>query len=277
MIKQNAHKYSVSAMCRVLNVSRSTYYYESDPRPVDDSVEEAVIKIFESNRRVYGTRKIKVELKKLGMVVSRRRIGRLMKQNGLVSVYAVAQYKVHRTTCNESEIQNELNREFERETPLEAVVSDLTYVRVAGRWNYVCVLIDLFNREIIGHSCGQAKNANLVYQAFAKVKTNLFNVQLFHTDRGNEFKNKLIDEVVHTFGIKRSLSMKGCPYDNAVAESTYKLIKTEFAKNRYFESIEHLRKELDDYVRWFNEKRIHSTLGYLSPTEYKRVTLKKIV
>lgn len=264
-------------MCRVLNVNRSTYYYESRPRPIDNLVEEAIIKIFENNRRVYGTRKIKVELKKLGMVVSRRKIGRLMKKNGLVSVYTVAQYKVHKTTCNESEIQNELNREFERETPLEAVVSDLTYVRVAGQWNYVCVLIDLFNREIIGHSCGQAKDATLVYQAFVKVKANLFNIQFFHTDRGNEFKNKLIDEVIRTFGIKRSLSMKGCPYDNAVAESAYKLIKTEFARNRNFESIEHLRKELDEYVIWFNEKRIHSTLGYLTPAEYKRLVLKKIV
>ena len=264
-------------MCKVLNVSRSTYYYESKPRSVDNSVEEEVVKIFENNRRVYGTRKIKVELQKLGMVVSRRRIGRIMKDNGLVSVYTVAQYKVHKTTCNEAEIHNELNREFERETPLEAVVSDLTYVRVAGRWNYVCVLIDLFNREIIGHSCGQAKDANLVYQAFARVKANLYNIQLFHTDRGSEFKNHLIDEVIETFGIKRSLSMKGCPYDNAVAESTYKIIKTEFARNSIFDSIEQLRKELDEYVRWFNEKRVHSTLGYLSPAEFKRMALKKIV
>jgi len=260
VIRQNVHKYSVSAMCRVLNVRRSTYYYESNPRPVDDCVEEAVVKIFESNRRVYGTRKTKVELKKQGMVVSRRRIGRLMKENGLVSVYAVAQYKVHKTTCNESKTQNELNREFERETHLEAVVSDLTYVRVSGRWNYVCVLIDLFNREIIGHSCGEEKDAKLVYRAFARVKANLYNIQLFHTDRGSEFKNHLIDEVIQTFGTKRSLSMKGCPYDNAVAESTYKLIKTEFARNSNFESIEQLRIELDEYVKWFNEKRVHSTL-----------------
>ncbi len=126
-----------------------------------------------------------------------------MKKNGLVSVYTVAQYKPHKTSCNESAIKNELNREFQKEVPLEAVVSDLTYVRVVGRWNY------LFNREIISHSCGQAKDAKLVYQAFAKVKGNLFDIQLFHTDRGCEFKNQLIDEVITTFGIKRSLSMKG--------------------------------------------------------------------
>lgn len=277
MIRQNAHKYSVSAMCKVLQVNRSTYYYESKPTLSNNSIEEAVIEIFENNRRVYGTRKIKVELKKLGMVASRRRIGRLMRQNGLVSAYTVAHYRPHKTRCNESEIQNELKREFNKETPLEAVVSDLTYVRVAGRWNYICLLIDLFNREIIGHSCGPVKDANLVYQAFAKVKANLYNIQLFHTDRGSEFKNQLIDDVVKTFGIKRSLSMKGCPYDNAVSEATYKLIKTEFCRNRYFQNVEHLRKELDEYVRWFNDERIHSTLGYLSPNEYKNKSLKEIV
>lgn len=264
-------------MCRVLNVNRSTYYYESKPQPIDDSVEEAIVKIFESNRRVYGTRKIKVELEKMGMIVSRRRIGRLMKENGLVSVYTVAQYKPHKTTCNESKIKNELNREFQRETPLEAVVSDLTYVRVAGRWNYICLLIDLFNREIIGYSCGQAKDAKLVQQAFARVKGNLFNIQLFHTDRGKEFKNHLIDEVIDTFGIKRSLSMKGCPYDNAVSEATYKVIKTEFVRNRQFETLDDLKMELEQYVKWFNEKRIHSTLGYLSPLEFKFKALKNIV
>lgn len=117
MIRQNAHKYSVSAMCRVLQVNRSTYYYESTSRTVDNEVEQAVIDIFESNQRVYGTRKIKVELKKLGMTVSRRRIGRLMKKNGLVSVYTVAQYKPNKTACNESEVQNELNREFKKKHP----------------------------------------------------------------------------------------------------------------------------------------------------------------
>ena len=269
MIRQNAHKYSVSAMCAVLQITRSTYYYEATPRPINNTVEAAVVKIFEDNRRVYGTRKIKVELNKLGMVISRRRIGSLMKKNGLVSAYTVAQYKVHQSACNEAEVPNALNRQFQKQTPLEAVVSDLTYVRVAGKWNYICLLIDLFNRKIIGHSCGPAKDANLVFRAFSKVKGNLNNIQLFQTDRGREFKNDLIDKVIETFKIKRSLSMKGCPYDNAVSEATCKLVKSEFVNHRYFQTLEQLKSELDQYVHWFNEKRIHSTLGYLSPYQFK--------
>lgn len=264
-------------MCKVLQVPRSTYYYESKANEVPDDITPKVIGIFKASRSNYGTRKIKIELQKLGFVVSRRKIGRIMKAQGLVSKYTVAQYKPHIDKCNESKVSNELNREFNTQAPYAAVVSDLTYVRVKNQWNYVCVLVDLFNREIIGYSAGPNKDANLVYRAFASVKNRLDAITLFHTDRGNEFKNKLIDEVLETFKIKRSLSLKGCPYDNAVAEATFKIIKTEFTKGYHFESLEELQLQLADYVNWFNNIRIHSTLGYLSPREFKEHNLKKTV
>ena len=100
-------------------------------------------------------------------------------------------------------------------------------------------------------------------------------IQIFHTDRGNEFKNKLIDEVVNAFNIKRSLSHKGCPYDNAVAEATYKIIKTEFAFNRIFDNLEDLKIQLANYVYWFNHKRINSSLNYMSPVEYSQLFSSK--
>jgi putative transposase len=277
VIKQNQHKYSISAMCKVLKISRSTFYYESQMNASSDELSEAINVIFKESKNNYGTRKIKEELRKQDIIVSRRRIGRIMKELGIVSTYTVAQFKVHKSTFNEDLATNELNREFDNKTPLAAVVSDLTYVRVNHKWNYICILIDLFNREIIGYSAGAYKDAGLVYKAFSSIKTNLKNISLFHTDRGNEFKNNLIEEVLQTFEIKRSLSMKGCPYDNAVAEATFKIIKTEFVRNYHFENLEELNVELTDYVNWFNKKRIHSTLCYLSPLEYKLAHLKKTV
>ena len=131
-----------------------------------------------------------------------------------------------------------LNRQFQQEEHLAVVVSDLTYVRVNGKWQYVCLVVDLFHREIIGHRAGKHKDAQLVHHAIASVQGNLNDIQMFHTDRGNEFKNKLIDEALTAFQIKRSLSLKGCPYDNTVAESTVKIFKTEFIQNRHFESLE---------------------------------------
>ncbi|MBM7561123.1 transposase InsO family protein [Fusibacter tunisiensis] len=83
--------------------------------------------------------------------------------------------------------------------------------------------------------------------------------------------------MIETFDIKRSLSQKGCPYDNAVAEATFKVFKTEFSNRYIFKSLDELSIELADYVNWYNNIRIHSTLGYLTPVEFKRNTLKKIV
>ena len=132
------------------------------------------------------------------------------------------------------------------------MVSDLTYVRVEKSWHYICLFVDLYNREIIGHSAGPNKDAQLVYQALSTVKADLRQIQLFHSDRDNEFKNKTTDEALDTFQINRSLSMKGCLYDNAIAEATFKIIKTEFVKGRYFENLDQLKLELDDYVHWLN-------------------------
>ncbi|GAA0293303.1 putative transposase [Gracilibacillus halotolerans] len=271
MVRHNRHKYSVSAMCAVLQLPRSTYYYEAKIRDnQDEELTALIVKIFKDSRNIYGQRKIKKELQKQGWTVSRRRIGRIMKEQGLVSKYTVAQFKLRKTTVNESEVGNVLNREFNQDKELKVIVSDLTYVRVKQNWHYICVLVDLYNREIVGYSAGPNKSAELVQRAFSAVKYNLNRLELFHTDRGSEFKNKLIDEALETFGIARSLSEKGTPYDNAVAEATFKTIKTEFVSGRVFESQRELDLELFDYVNWFNNIRIHGSLDYLTPNEYKR-------
>jgi putative transposase len=277
VIKANAHKYSVSAMCRVLQVNRSTYYYEAKQKADESDLTDDIKDIFRASRNNYGTRKIKHELKTLGKQISRRRIGRIMKQEGLVSNYTKAQYKPKKDTCNESKVKNVVNRKFQNQPYRNVVVSDLTYVRVGKTWNYICVLVDLYNREIIGCSAGAHKTAELVKQAFATMEGSLKDIQIFHTDRGNEFKNKLIDETLEAFEIKRSLSHKGCPYDNAVAEATFKIIKTEFVWNETFQSLKELKMKISDYVNWYNHCRIHSSLGYLTPIQYRENNLKNFV
>ena len=231
-------------------ITMPTFLESVQKKAVDTALSKEIDRIFKSSRNNYGTRKIKKELAKLPEPkhVSRRRIGRLMQEIGLV--------------------KNELKREFNQTEELAVIVSDLTYVRVGKKWRYVCLFVDLFNREIIGFSAGENKTADLVYQAIASIQANLNDVKMFHTDRGKEFDNKLISEALETFGIQRSLSVKGCPYDNAVAEAMFKVFKTEFANQANFTSL-----ELSDYVHWFNNIRIHGTLGYLTPVEFKQQPL----
>lgn len=264
-------------MCRVLKVNRSTYYYEAKARPDESELTSDITEIFKASRHNYGTRKIKKKLEEQGKKISRRRIGRIMKQEGLVSNYTTAQFKPQKDTCNESKVKNLLDRKFQEQEYRNVVVSDLTYVRVGLKWNYVCVLVDLFNREIIGYSAGEHKTAELVKQAFQSVEGNLEEIRLFHTDRGNEFKNHMIEEMLEAFHIERSLSHKGCPYDNAVAEATFKIIKTEFIWNERFQDLAELKLKLWDYVNWYNNHRIHSSLGYQTPVQYRENNLKKVV
>jgi transposase InsO family protein len=198
-----------------------------------------------------------------------------MKEKGLVSTCTVAQYKPHKAACNEATTTDVLDREFQQTEAKRFVVSDLTYVKVQNKWHYICVLIELFN--ILGHSAGSHKDAALISRAFATVQGDLRQIQWFHTDRGSEFKNEKMDKLLETFEIGRSLIIKGCPYDNAVAEATYKVMKTEFVNQMEFQSFHHLEIELYDYVNWFNKHRIHGTLGYMTPVQYRQEALKKAV
>ena len=169
---------------------------------------------------------------------------------------------------NNDPIPNKVERQFGERKPLEVVVSDLTYLKCAGRWHYLCLLLDLHGRKIIGSAVGRQKDAKLVRTAFYGVQADLRKIGIFHTDRGSEFKNQVIDEIIKAFGITRSLSAKGNPIDNAVAESMYNIVKTEFAFGEEFADLDELELKWFDYVNWYNNVRIHGSLNYLTPNEF---------
>lgn len=153
------------------------------------------------------------------------------------------------------------------------LAADLTYVRAGGSWCYVCLLVDLCNREIVGSSCGRRKDARLVKAAFSNVDFPLDEVEMFHSDGGSEFCNAEIDALLSAFGIERSVSRPGNPHDNAVVESTNRVLKRELVRGRPFASEEHLRTELFDWVNWYNNCRLHSTLGYMTPVGFREAGL----
>lgn len=175
--------------------------------------------------------------------------------------------------AHEADLPNVVAGEFGGHAPRTHVCSDLTYVRVGGGWNYVCLLVDLSNREIVGHSAGPRKDAALVRAAFATLEFPISDIEVLHTDRGSEFDNAKIDEMLDVFGIERSLSRKGCPYDNAVDESTNKILKAELVYREMFGTTRELQVKLADYVHWYNNFRMHSTLGYMTPVEFRKAGL----
>ncbi len=276
VIAANADRYPVSAQCEILGVARSTYYSmrsRGAAPGAPDPVEPAVLAAHEAGRGRYGARKIKAALSRDGITASRRRICRIMRKNGLTSAYGRRRFKCHPGRPNEADLPNVVAGEFGGRAPRTHVCSDLTYVRVGGGWNYVCLLVDLSNREIVGHSAGPRKDAALVRAAFATLEFPISDIEVFHTGRGSEFDNAKIDEMLDVFGIERSLSRKGCPYDNAVDESTNKILKAELVYREVFGTTRELQVKLADYVHWYNNFRMHSTLGYMTPVEFRKAGL----
>ena len=270
VIRANAARYPISARCGILGVPRSTCYWMTGHPGTEraDPIAGDVRAVRRDGRERYGARKIKAALERRGVTASRRRIVNIMKRRGMTSAYARRTFKPHKTRVNEARLANILDREFDGYEPRTHLASDLTYVRVGGKWAYVCLLIDLANRSIAGHSADTSRTADLVMAAFATLDFPLTEVEVFHTDRGSEFDNAKIDELLDVFDIRRSLSRKGNPYDNAVVESTNRLLKKELIYRNHYTSLEQLRSDLNDYVWWFNNQRLHSTLGYRSPKEF---------
>lgn len=280
VIAKNAQRYPVSALCDCLGVARATYYRRKESpykRDQKDPLEKEVIEEFEKSRKTYGTRRIKAALAKQGHTISRRRIGRIMKDNDLTFAYRKPKPKTQqKNTKKEAVCPNILNRVFDGYDPHTHLASDLTYVRVGEHFNYVCLLIDLATREIAGYGVSTHKDASLVKKTFASLDFPLTEVEIFHSDGGSEFINEEIDQVLSVFDITRSKSRPANPYDNAVVEATNKALKAEFIDREVFETTHELQVKLSDYVHWYNTARLHSTLGYTTPEEYKQKLLSKM-
>lgn len=197
-IAANEGRYPISAQCRLLGVARSTYYSmrsRADRPAAPDPAAPAVVAAHAASKGRYGSRKIKASPGRSGVTVSRRRACRIMRENGPVGAYGRKRFKVHPGAVNEADVPNVVARGFGGRAPRTHICSDLTYVRVGASWNYVCLLVDLYNREIVGHSAGPRKDARLVKSAFATLSFPISDIEVFHTDRGSEFDNAEIVSV----------------------------------------------------------------------------------
>lgn len=261
-------------MCKVLDLPIQSYYY----KPTDKSakavnqlkLKSLILEIFQKNHYAFGALRIQHILRRSQVFLSTKTIRKFMNELNLISSYTKKKFKKPRydNKVNNSKITNILDRNYSDQKQLSVVCSDLTYVSVNNKWNYICVILDLYNREVISYSISQFKDSQLVLDALNKLGDRSKKIELFHTDRGSEFNNYLVEDFLEGNKIQRSLSKKGNPYDNAVMESFYKILKTEFTKRFKFKSLEELDFELFQYINWYNRIRPHSKLNYLSPKEY---------
>lgn len=272
----NARRCPASAQRGIPGVPRSAHcrMLAHPPRPkAPDPIGPDVPGAFEASRGGYGTRRLKVALERAGIAASRRRICRIMRENGLSGACSGRAPKGGARPAQPPSAENVPARSFDGRAPRARVAADLAYVRAGGSWRCVRLLVDLCNRGMVGCSCGRRKDARLVKAAFSNVAFPLAAVEAFHSDRGPELCNGDVDALLSAFGIERPVSRPGNPCDNAVVESTNRVLERELVRGRAFPSEDRPGTGLFDWVNRYNDYRLHSTLGYMTPAGFREAGL----
>lgn len=264
-------------MCKCMKVSRNAYYNwqktkgQTVEKPARALLKERIRLIFNQSRQIYGSYRIQKMLEREKLFYSRSYVAILMKEMGLKSV--LRRKYVTTTDSNHSFdiAANELNREFQSSKLGEKWVSDITYIRVNNNWNYLTIIIDLADRKVVGWSLSEDMTTeNTIIKAWFHARLNRTpnHSLIFHSDRGVQYAcNKIVSLFSFNRKIIQSMSRKGNCWDNAVAESFFKTIKNEWLYRFKYTSYSQLHQSIEDYISWYNTKRIHSYLGYISPLE----------
>jgi putative transposase len=259
----------------VLKVNRSTYYKhfseKTAPRTLENQrIRTAILEIYTGSKKRFGAYKIGRRLStEYGIHISDGRVYRLMKGMNLPKMSTIKP----RFQKPESEASfpcpNLLKQQFNPQTPNEAWVGDITYVRVGGRFAYVCAVLDLFSRKLITCLASEGASAKLTVEALGmawEARRQPSGV-LFHSDRGTQYTCAEFRRAADRMGFVQSFSAKAHPFDNAVAESFFKFLKMEELNRKSFKTLEELRLSLFEYARFYNDRRPHSANGGLTPNQ----------
>ena len=220
-----------------------------------------------------------VELRNRGHHVGRNRVARLMRANGL---NAKRRKKFRTTTKSDHKhtaSPNLVNRQFQPEAPNKVWASDLTYVATAEGWLYLCVILDLYSRRVIGWATSKSLGTTSVLKALWMAITGRGNPRnvIFHSDRGVQYASTMFRRVLRKRGFFQSMSRKGNCWDNACVESFFKSLKTELIGKTIFESREAATQAIFEYIEvFYNRIRLHSTLGYLNPVQFEEESEEKV-
>ena len=279
-------KYTMNELCEALEVSSSGYYKwrrsEIGPRELENRrLLEEMRKIHaHRHTRAYGSPRMTLELRERGLPCSENRVAALMAREGL---YARGRRAFRpKTTQSDRHAVPTPNRLAEAPSARvlgEALVSDITYVATREGWLYLAVVIDLFSRAVLGWKIGESLETGLVLDALegALDACDPPPKALFHSDRGCQYTSGIFRSPLEHYGLIQSMSAKGCCYDNAFAESFFATLKTEsFPEDGIFDSKLEARRAIFDYLETFyNRRRKHSSLGYLSPEAIIKKPLPK--
>ena len=271
VIYRHKDKYSISEMCRLFDVSRSGYYgfVKRMNKPAKDlELSELIRECQVETKQTYGYRRVAIWLERKGVHHNPKTILRVMNKYSLLSVVRRRRY------CNYSQAlhryDNLLNRDFHADRPNQKWVTDISYIKTSQGFLYLSVIRDLYDRSIVAYKTSTVQNINLVLNTIraAKAKEKVTAELQLHSDQGFQYTSHGYFKLTQSYNITPSMSRRGNPYDNALAENFFSILKTECIYRTKIKTFAEARQLIDDYIYFYNHQRIQ-TKTKLTPLELR--------
>jgi putative transposase len=271
-------QHAVALMCRVLGVRRSTYYaWRRRPLRARCQADRRLLThirvIHGESDRTYGSPRVYRELRERGMVCGRHRVARLMRSVGLRAKQANRRPRQRTVAARAPAAPNLLQRRFQATAPNVVWVSDLTYIPTREGWLYLAVVLDLYSRRVVGWAVDRRMSQDVAVAALdAAIGTRRPPPGLLHhSDRGSQYRNPVYQAQLAAHGFRSSMSRAATCADNAVVESFFHTLKTERVHGTHYQTRAEARSDVFEFIEcWYNPRRRHSTLDYLSPAAFER-------
>lgn len=267
-------EYSVHMICDALDIARGTYYNHVLRNKRDNTWyakrrEELRIQIrevFDENHQIFGAEKITAVLKRKGIKTSTKMVRELMRDMGLVSIRQVSKSLY---TDETRKHKNYLNQEFDPDAPNKVWVSDITYFKCNDKAYYICVIIDLYARKVIGYKVGKKNSTQLIKSTLKQAYESRLpaSALIFHSDRGSNYCSKTLNDYIKSLGFVRSFSRPHIPYDNSVIESFFASMKREELYRKIYRTEADFYQAIDVYIAFYNMQRPHSKIQYKTPEQ----------
>lgn len=282
-IQNHSQQFNLKALCRLLEVSRSSYYewLQQQQRirqrqQRQTAFDQEVAGLFAKNKGCDGARRLQRQLLAQGFTGNRKTVAASLHRQGLVAKAARKFKATTNSNHNLPMFDNLLNQDFTATAANQKWVGDITYLGTDEGWLYLAVIIDLFSRQVIGWAMSERMTANLVCDALqmAVFKRKRPKGVIVHSDRGSQYCSHAYRSLLQQHQLRGSMSAKGNCYDNACAESFFHSLKVEAIHGERFTTRENMRQTVFEYIETrYNRNRLHSTLGYLSPVDFEAQAL----
>jgi putative transposase len=275
-IAKHRNIWPVAWLCDALDVSRSGFHAWLNRTPSarsrrDKMLVTAIDRSFKSSDRTYGARRVWHDILAEGLSCGLHRVERLMRENGLRA--RPRRRRLPKDTGERAAVSaNLLDRAFTASAPNQKWIADFTYIWTAEGWLYVAAVVDLFSRRVVGWAMKAEMTAQLVTDALIMAiwRRGKPDSLLHHSDQGSQYTSEQFQRLMTDHGIMCSMSRSGNVWDNAAMESFFSSLKTERTARKVYRTRDDARADVFDYIeRFYNPRRRHSTLGYLSPVEFE--------